>query len=516
MDNTQLTPALLEQELKKKIIGQDVYLHDLSTCIWLHNERRQYFLRTGKKISRPKYNLFVLGKSGMGKSSAIKAAADILGMTLVVEDASELRGAGWKGKQVSDIVYDIAKATLKRNKTLEEADEFAIVVLDEIDKVFEPRAKDRTFSPVANLLKFIEGTEISLGEGEKRMTLSTDNILFIGIGAFDGLDEIIKERMAPKRLGFFTEESSRDLPDKDILKNVTTEDLHTYGVSEQLLGRFPIITVMNELTAADYENILLKSEISPVSELNNLLQKEEGVEISMTPDAAAHMAERITDRGIGARGLQSELVKVLKEPLYHLPDKRDVCEYRVDYRDEIVVDEIVGNRIRTQPRTPAERMVMDQSDRENLGMVSIDYVNEDDISIHLFVDEMFEPFATKSFMGKCGPGLNDCYDYLTIKHAQIFTAAAVIHLFLENKRNKKHKDMCALLSVIRKMPVSATQQTAHPFEKAKNRLLVKLEDCDSDRIKEIRKISWNVARSYGLLLYELDYEQCDFDDGIIT
>lgn len=68
MDNTQLTPALLEQELKKKIIGQDVYLHDLSTCIWLHNERRQYFLRTGKKISRPKYNLFVLGKSGMGKA----------------------------------------------------------------------------------------------------------------------------------------------------------------------------------------------------------------------------------------------------------------------------------------------------------------------------------------------------------------------------------------------------------------------------------------------------------------
>ena len=65
MDNTQLTHALLEQELKKKIIGQDVYLHDLSTCIWLHNERRQYFLRTGKKISRPKYNLFVLGKSGM-------------------------------------------------------------------------------------------------------------------------------------------------------------------------------------------------------------------------------------------------------------------------------------------------------------------------------------------------------------------------------------------------------------------------------------------------------------------
>ena len=82
-----------------------MYLHDLSTCIWLHNERRQYFLRTGKKISRPKYNLFVLGKSGMGKTSAIKAAADILGMTLVVEDASELRGAGWKGKQVSRLLF---------------------------------------------------------------------------------------------------------------------------------------------------------------------------------------------------------------------------------------------------------------------------------------------------------------------------------------------------------------------------------------------------------------------------
>lgn len=92
---------------------------------------------------------------------------------------------------------------MKRDKTLDEADEFAIVVLDEIDKVFEPRSKDRTFSPVANLLKFIEGTEISYGDGDKRITLSTDNILFIAIGAFDGLDEIIKERMAPKDLDFY-------------------------------------------------------------------------------------------------------------------------------------------------------------------------------------------------------------------------------------------------------------------------------------------------------------------------
>lgn len=516
MDNTQLTPALLEQELKKKIIGQDVYLHDLSTCIWLHNERRQYFLRTGKKISRPKYNLFVLGKSGMGKTSAIKAAADILGMTLVVEDASELRGAGWKGKQVSDIVYDIAKATLKRNKTLEEADEFAIVVLDEIDKVFEPRAKDRTFSPVANLLKFIEGTEISLGEGEKRMTLSTDNILFIAIGAFDGLDEIIKERMAPKRLGFFTEDRESALSDSNILRNVTTDDLHAYGVSEQLLGRFPILTVMNELTAGDYENILLKSEISPVFELNHLLQKEEGVQVSMTLDAAAHMAKHISDRGIGARGLQSEMVKVLKEPLYHLADRKEVCEYRVDYRDDFVVDEIVGNRCRIQPRTPAERMVMEPVEKEKLGAISLEEVHEDEVSIHLFAEAMFEPFETKGFMGKYGPGLNACYDYLTIKQAQIFTEAAVIHLFLETKRSSKRKNMCALLSVIRKMQAVPVHQTVHPLEKPKNRLLVKLEDCDIDKIKELRKIAWNVARNYGLLLYELDYEQCDFDDESIS
>ena len=150
-------PEQLEQELKNKIIGQDDYLHDLSTCLWLHNQRLEHFLRTGKRINRPKYNMLVIGKSGMGKTSTIEAAAKLLNIPVVIEDASELRGSGWKGKQVSEIVRDIYEVGSQMENVSDTELEFSIVILDEIDKVFERRTHDQSFLPINNLLKFMEG-----------------------------------------------------------------------------------------------------------------------------------------------------------------------------------------------------------------------------------------------------------------------------------------------------------------------------------------------------------------------
>ncbi len=515
MDNENWTPMELEQMLRKKIIGQDDYLHDLSTCIWLHNKRRQYYLRTGEMLKKPKYNMFVIGKSGMGKTSAIQAAAEILGLSLVIEDASELRGAGWKGKQVSDIVYDLAKATISSNENKKCVDDFTIVVLDEIDKVFDKNTREKTFSPISNLLKFIEGTDVTYGEGANKIQMPTDNLLFIAIGAFDGLEDIIQKRLTPKSLGFKAEKEICEITDHNILKNVATEDLVEYGVSGQFLGRFPLLTVMNELSSDDYRKILLESEISPIAQLDNLMEKSEGVKISITQNAASHMAKQIEDTGVGARGLNCEILQLFKESLYKSPTDSSVCEYRLDYRDNFTIDEISGTRNIHEISSECGMEISREMARK-FHLVYLDDIREMLSEIWLYTEEMYEPFEAEGYKVKYGPGLNECFDYTTIKNAKTFTTAALIQLFLDVKHSDKNKDMCELLSVIRSMSINQDKGALYPLTKQRNHLLTKLENCSATQIEKIRRIAWDVAYRYAEIVYELDYEQADYDDGVIT
>lgn len=506
-----LTPAALETQLKKKIRGQDGYLHDLATCLWLHNQRRDHFLRTGQRISKPKYNMLVVGKSGMGKTSAIQAAAELLDTPVVIEDASELRGAGWKGRQVSEIIRDVKEAATQKTKKTDSLEEYAIVVLDEIDKIFGPSTTDSSFSPVSNLLKFIEGTESSYGEGTNRVQMRTDDILFICVGAFDGLEKIIEKRMKPKIIGFSTAEMGSEIPEQDLLKEVTVQDLVTYGVSEQLLGRLPFITVMNELKSVDYEEILLQSEISPIRQLNTLLQQEQGVSVSISEKAARELAGRVMGSKLGARALQREVINLLKDTLYEIPNN-ECKEYHLNYEESFIIQKIPGVR-----SIPYEKknigLHLSPEEREHCHMVSLDSIREDEDAIQVYAERMFEPYEQKGYSDYPAGGLIDIYDYLTIRQAQFFTAAAITKLFIEIKHEGgKTKNMAALLNTICMMSVGEGEDSLHPLEKVKVRFLSRLQSCSKDKVKELREISWTVVRKYALLLYKLDFMTEEEDD----
>ena len=180
MKKKNWTPDSMYKALKKSIIGQDNYLKDLCSCIWMQNQRRQHYIETGEKLTQPKFNMLVIGKSGMGKTSSIKEVAKLLDMPVIIEDASEFRGAGWKGRQVSEIVGDIVK-TIESDYEKDKASAgFSIVVLDEIDKIFmEMNQNTDSFSPASNLLKFIEGTNATFMEGNQKTSMNTENLLFI-------------------------------------------------------------------------------------------------------------------------------------------------------------------------------------------------------------------------------------------------------------------------------------------------------------------------------------------------
>lgn len=507
-----LTPAALEAEMKKKIRGQDGYLHDLATCLWLHNQRRDHFLRTGQRISKPKYNMLVVGKSGMGKTSAIQAAAELLDIPVVIEDASELRGAGWKGRQVSEIIRDVKEAATQKTKKSDFLEEYAIVVLDEIDKVFGQHTTDSSFSPVSNLLKFIEGTESGYGEGASRVQMRTDDILFICVGAFDGLEKIIEKRMKPKTIGFSTSETGSEIPKPDLLKEVTTKDLVAYGVSEQLLGRLPLITVMNELKSVDYEEILLQSEISPIRQLNTLLQQEQGVSVSISEKAARELAVHVMDSKLGARELQREVINLLKDTLYEIPDTE--CKgYHLDYEESFIIQKIPGVRSISYDKKKNIGLHLSTEEREHCHMVSLDSIREDEDAIQVYAERMFEPYERKGYSDYPAGGLTDIYDYLTIRQAQFFTAAAITKLFIETKHEcGKTKNMAALLNTINFLSVGEGEDSLHPLEKVKVRFLSRLQSCSKDKIKELREISWTVVRKYALLLYKLDFMTEEEDD----
>jgi ATP-dependent Clp protease ATP-binding subunit ClpX len=495
------TPEQLEAELKKRIIGQDGYLHDLSFAIWLHNQRREHYLQTKQRISKPKYNMLVIGKSGMGKTSAIQAAAELLDIPLVIEDASELRGAGWKGKHVADIVLDIRASVRAERRDID----YSIVVLDEIDKVFEERSTDQSFSPVNNLLKFIEGMEVSFTEDNERNQMKTDNMLFICIGAFDGLGEIIEKRLAPKTIGFSTPGTGAELPEQDILKEVTPKDLVEYGVNEQFLGRLPFVTVMNELTDEDYKGILLESEISPVKELDALMQSQQGVAVTISPKAAEVLAEHIRESELGARALQGEVINLLKDKMYRLPQNCACNEYRLDYDGGFVVRELEGPREIACEEKPMP-FHLSREERRQFRNVMLDDVREDNADIWLHTEMIFERFEAKDYLDSTTDGLADLYDYMTIKQAQMLMSAAIKHMLM-NIRNgvTKTPNMSSLLHII----------CCIVPDKEENFFLKRLEDISRERTLEIREIAWTVAHKYAIWLYNMgadmpnDDELCD-------
>ena len=351
-----MTARNLFKELQKTVIGQDAWLETLCTSAWMHNLKYKHYLETGETITQPKLNILCIGKSGTGKTLAIQTLAKLLDLPVVIEDASALRGAGWRGTSVSSIIVHALEAAGED----ESKARHAIVILDEFDKIFHSQVSDQSFHPVNNLLTFIGGSIVTHSDNKTTCSLDTSSMLFICLGAFSGLNAIIKKRLSGYTVIGFGTSGYADIPEQDVFKHVTKDDLNEYGIPWEFLGRIPLITCTNELTKSDYTRILTDSHESPIKQYDQLLFDNLGVHVSISEAAADYIAQQASDSPMGARGLSQTVAKFLMPAVYSIGNNTNINKITLDIEsDSLYISEQKG--VRNAP-LPKEHPVKNKTD----------------------------------------------------------------------------------------------------------------------------------------------------------
>lgn len=266
-----ISPEQLLCQLQDTITikGQDDFLKSLCTAVWLHHSRYDYFNRTGKVINKPNLDLLCLGESDV--KMIIQALGKILGLPVLIEDASQLRGEGWNGgKPVSSMVSRIFEAA----NGDEIKAKYCIVFLDNIDKVFIYNAvnRDSKFNPVKDLLNFISGTDVTYTDSGKKLSLNTENLLFICSGTFDNnfddnLSDTIKRRLSKLP----ESEDLPEIPSKNIFEFATKEDLYRCDctILWRLLSGVSLIPTTNDISIGDHSLTDTKNNL--IQELKHVL-----------------------------------------------------------------------------------------------------------------------------------------------------------------------------------------------------------------------------------------------------
>lgn len=326
-------PKQIHNHLNENVIGQEEAKKTLSVAIYNHYKRvisnmmGVYNGEEYKDIHIDKSNLLILGNSGTGKTYMIKQIAKYMNLPCYIADATKLTESGYVGDDVESILVGL----------LQEADynvdvaQMGIVVLDEFDKIGRKSDSPSLTRDVGGegvqqgLLKIVEGGVVGVPPkgGRKHpeqplVYIDTTNILFIGMGAFDGIEDIVNKRLNKKRIGF--EQKECNTQDENPLDNVMSTDLKSFGLIPELIGRFPIITHTNKLSVDDLVRIITEPKQSILKQYQKLLALD-GIKLVLEEEAIKSIAIIAHSLKIGARGLRSIMEDVLNDVMYEYSDK---------------------------------------------------------------------------------------------------------------------------------------------------------------------------------------------------
>jgi ATP-dependent Clp protease ATP-binding subunit ClpX len=311
------TPAILKAEVDRFVIGQEKGKKIIATAIAFHYRRLGSSLQRAlgenngdievalKSTRTPKANILMVGPTGCGKTYTSETASELVGVPFVVEDMTKFSEVGYVGMNVSDILVDLLVAGGGNPHVAQ----MGIVYLDEVDKIAAETSSVRDVSGKGvqkGLLKLVEGVDNTLEIGKERLNLSTKHVLFIAAGACDSLEGIVRNRLA--RLNVVG----------DWRDYLATEDLVSFGMERQLVGRFPVRVVYDRLTTRELQDILVKSADSPLLAYVQDL-KDWGIDLRYTDEALGEISRRAKKEGTGARGLTGILHRVLLEDMFSLP-----------------------------------------------------------------------------------------------------------------------------------------------------------------------------------------------------
>lgn len=317
-------PHKIKAQLDEYVVGQDQAKKVISVAVYNHYKR--VATQTMDEIEIEKSNMLMIGPTGCGKTYLVKTLAKLLDVPLAITDATSLTEAGYIGDDIESVVSKLLAAA---DNDVERA-EMGIIFIDEIDKI--AKKKETTSRDVSGesvqqgMLKLLEGAEVEVPVGANSKnamvpltTINTRNILFICGGAFPDLDEIIKQRLRKKTsIGYEAELKDQFDKDKDIVKQVTIEDLKKFGMIPEFLGRLPIVYTLDPLDKDMYVKILKEPKNAILKQYQKLLALDE-VDLQFDDGALSAIADKAIEKDTGARALRAIIEEFMLDIMYEIP-----------------------------------------------------------------------------------------------------------------------------------------------------------------------------------------------------